>query len=144
MNDLPISFRPAVANDYGYILKTWSIEYHKVHPFNFIPNSIYVPEQSKLIDAIISQVSPVVACIEDDPNQIVGYLVAQRYDDVNLIIHFGCVKAIYRRLGVMKSLLEQFQYKNKNLICSHYFTLFKELKDKYNLIYDPTIIQRFQ
>lgn len=144
MNDLPIALRPAVADDYGYILETWSRNLHKTYPWNLIPNSTFYPHQKKLINSIVAQVVPLVACIEDEPNQLVGYLVAQPYGDSNLIIHYGCVKGIFRRLGVMKTLLEQFQYQDKNLICTHYFPLFKELKDKYHLIFDPTLLENYK
>lgn len=140
---LPIAFRPAVTDDYPYIIQTWGRIFHEVHPTNFIPNEIYFEHQNALINRILSQCPVIVACIDDDPSQIVGYLVAQQHDDSNILVHWGCVKGIYRRQKVMKGLLEQLDYQNKNLICTHYFGLFKQLKERYNLIYDPTILESY-
>ena len=141
MIDLPIAFRPATTDDVGYIFQTWLFEYHKTHPFNMIPTPIYKDVQAKVIYSLLAKTPTVVCCLDDDPNQIVGYLVAAPHDDSNILIHYGCVKAIYRRMGIMKELLKQYNSENKNLICTHYFQLFKQLKDKYHLVYDPTILQ---
>jgi hypothetical protein len=142
-NTLPIAFRLAGADDYNYIIQTWGRLFHESFPANFIPNHIYFEHQNALINRILSKVTPVVACLDDDPNQIVGWLAAQQHDESNLLVHYGVVKGIYRRMGIMKSLLEQFHYQDKNIIVTHYFGLFKQLKDRYNLIYDPTILENY-
>lgn len=140
-SDLPIVFRPITPNDYGYILASWSREYHKVMPFNFIPNSIYVPHQTSIIQKCINTSNVIVAHLDDSPDDIVGYIVWQQYNDSNIIVHWANVKAIYRRFGVMKEILNFINIKDKNIIMSHYFKLFPKLKDKYCLVYDPTILE---
>lgn len=139
---LPIRIRLADISDYGYILETWTKNFHATHPWNFIPNSIYFPWQTARINSILSQVTPLVACLDDDPNQIVGYLCAAKHKD-SILLHYAVTKGIYRRLGVMKSLLEQLEYQDKTIVCTHYFGLFKELKDRYHLIYDPTVLEDY-
>lgn len=141
MDNLPISFRPATSDDYGYILSTWTQNYHKVQPTNFIPNSIYFPHQTEVINKLLNRCGAVIACIDDEPDQIVGYLVAEQFNDANIILHWGNVKSVFRRMGVMKELLKQFNHQDKNIICTHYFDLFKKLKDSYYLVYDPTILE---
>lgn len=140
---LPITIRPPVPDDYGYILETWSKNFHESHPTNFIPNPIYVPYQTKIINSILQTCPPIVACLDDEPDKIVGYLVAEPHDQDNLIIHYGCVKGIFRRLGVMKELLAHYDSTDKNLICTHYFGLFKTLRERYHLIYDPTLLEQY-
>ncbi len=140
LSELPISIRNANENDYGFILATWSREYHKTHPFNHIPNRIYVPYQTAIINKILSQATTIVSHIEDASNDLVGFLTYQIHDADNIIIHYGATKGIFRRLGAMKYLLNSINASNKNLVCSHYFELFKKLKDKYALIYDPTLL----
>ncbi len=141
MDPLPIALRPATQEDTGYLYKTWLIDFHKTYPANFIPSSIYVPHQTGIIDTIISNSTISVACIDDEPNTIVGYLVYQIMDENNIIIHWAQTKGIFRRMGVMNTLLNDLQAKNKNLICTHIFNLYKEFKDKYHLIYDPTLLK---
>lgn len=141
MNDLPIVIRPPREEDYPYILKSWSVEFHKVQPYNFIPNQFYFPWMKKRIDALCATSTILVACLDDSPDDIVGYIIASPYDNKNIILHWMQVKAIYRRLGVAKELLSHFEPDKKNIICTHYFKLFKTLKDKHHLIFDPTILE---
>ena len=141
--ELPIAVRPfnEIA-DYGYILATWSRGYHKVHPFNFIPNQIYVPQQTKVINNVLERCNTLVACIDDSPDDIVGYLITQPFGE-DLIVHWSNVKSNYRRFGVMKTLLNKSNADNKTLLCSHYFDLFKQLKDRYHLVYDPSSLKEY-
>lgn len=141
IDDLPIAIRPAVNDDYGFILKTWTQEHHKTHPWNFIPNGIYFPHQTKIINSILNTATTIVACLDDTPDQIVGYLIYQPHDDKNIIIHYGCVKGIFRRTGVMKQILRSIGATDKNLVCTHYFELFKKLKNDYGLVFDPTLLE---
>ena len=142
MSDLPIIVRPVLPDDYGYILATWTREYHTTHPFNFIPNGIYFPHQTNLINSILSKATTIVACLEDSPDQIVGFLTYENFGS-NVIIHYGVVKGIFRRLGVMKDILLKPICENKNVVITHYFDLFKKVKDKYKLTYDPTFLERY-
>lgn len=139
--DLPVITRPPTNDDYGFILKTWSEEYHKVHPFNYIPNQIFIPNQKTIIDQILSRSQILIACLDDEPNNLVGYTIFQPFNEETTIFHWMHIKGIYRReYGLFQSLIKEMQIENKNVVCSHYFTKFKFLKDKYHLVYDPTIL----
>ncbi len=138
---LPIIIRTAIESDYAYILASFTREMHKTVPYNFIPNKIFFPHYTKLINDILQKSQVSVACLEDDHEDIAGYLITQDYNESNLIVYWAQTKAIFRRLGVMKALLEPHDYKKKNLICPHYFKLFKNLKESYSLIFDPTILE---
>lgn len=142
--DLPIAIRDVEDTDYGFILKTWTQEHHKTHPWNFVPNAIYFPNQTNLINSILKDCPVLVACLDDEPNQIVGYLVGKPHDKDNIIVHYACVKGIFRRVGVLRQLLSALDYQNKNINCSHYFELFKKLKDRYSLIFDPTLLDAYE
>lgn len=132
--------RPAVIEDYSYILSSWSREFHKVTPYNFRPNEIYFPYQKEIINKAIESSQTLVACLDGSPDDIVGYICAKSYGQDNIVLHWCQVKAIYRRLGVAKALLQCFEYQNKNIVCTHYFKSFKDLKDKYNLVFDDTLL----
>jgi len=144
---LPISMRPfnpdtsLELNDFSFILSTWSTELHKVTPVNFIPNIVFFPEQKKIIQNLVNPETTLIAHLDEEPDNIVAYLVFEPFDDSNIIIHWGHTKSIYRRQGVMRAIINSFDIKDKNLICSHYFSLFKKLKDSYHLIYNPNILQ---
>lgn len=140
--DLPIVIRQATDNDLGYILVSWSKTIHKTVPYNFIPNEIFSGPngyQTKIIERALNKSITLVAHVEDEPDQIAGFIVVEPHDDANLILHWCQVKAIFRRYGIAKELLAKFDYKDKNLICPQYFKLFKDLREKYHLIFDPRI-----
>jgi len=139
-DDLPISIRPVAPTDYGYILQTYTKSLHQTHPLNFIPNQIFFPFYTEIINKLLTSSTTLVACIDDDPDQIVGYMIGHHHN-TSVVIHWATTKGIFRRLGVMKALLNEMNPTSKNVICSHYFDLFKKIKDKYHLIYDPTVLQ---
>lgn len=141
---LPITFRPGKVEDTNFIFKTWLDHHHQTYPWNQIPNKIYLPTQRKTIQSILEESFVTVAHIDDNVDEIVGYVVHQPHDQDNLIIHYGCVKGIFRRHGVMKQLLLNIGSKDKNLICTHYFDQFKKMKQNYSLIFDPSILNRYK
>jgi hypothetical protein len=140
---LPLSIRESVPDDYGYILKTFTQELHKVHPYNFIPNKIFFPHYTELLNKILNTSTTVVSCLSDEPQTIAGYLIAEPRKD-SLVIHWGATKGIFRRLGVLTSLLNHFNHQDKLIVCTHFFNLFKNKKDKYNLIFDPTYLEKYK
>lgn len=140
-SEVPMLFRPIKEEDYPYILKSWSNEFHKIEPYNFIPNQFFFPWMKKRIDEILSKSNIMIACIDTSPDDIVGYVIYKQHDDKNIIIHWMQVKSIYRRFAVAKDFLNELETKDKNIICTNYFKLFKKLKDKYSLIFDPTILE---
>lgn len=141
--NLPISFRQFQESDLSFILPTWIKELHRTIPYNFIPNDIFFPYQKKLILNLISSSQVIICHIEDSPDDLVGYLVARPYNLTSIILHHAHVKGIFRRMGISKELLAELDpnYKTKNIVCSHYFHLFPKLRNKYNLIFDPTILE---
>lgn len=139
-NSLPIQFRTIIPDDYNFIIQTWGRAYRTNYPINFIPSQIYFESQNKLINSILSTGTTIIACLDDEPNTICSYVVAEQKGDT-LYLHWANTKAIFRRLGIFKSLLEQFTY--KNLIVTHHFSLFKNIKERYGMIYDPTVLESY-
>ncbi len=140
-SSLPITIRSATENDVGFILKSWSEGIHKVEPYNFIPPKIFFPYQKDIIFNSIKKSISLIAHVDDSPDDIVGYIIAKIQDKDSLILNWMHVKGIFRRLGVASELLSQFQPETKVIFCPQYFKLFKTLKDKYKLIFDPTILE---
>ena len=144
MDDLPLIIRSGMSDDYGFILDTWVQHFHKTIPATYISNPIFIPSQTKLINSILEVSSVATVCLDDEINTISGYLVHQPYDEDKHIIHWGHFKGYQRRKGYMHALLTQLGLKDKTLICTHYFKLFPDLRDRYKLIYDPTLLEDFR
>lgn len=137
MDNLPISFRTYKKEDFNYIVNSWSKHFQKVEPNNFIHPKMYFDFQNKIIINLINKASILVSYIDGEPDNIVGYIVYEQNNNDSIIIHYSVVKGIFRRIHVFSSLLEELQAKNKLIVFTHYFHLFKTLKTKFNLIYDP-------
>lgn len=135
--DLPIVIRPMVASDYGFVLQSWSKTFHEVEPIKYIKNDVYVPWQTARINHCISTALVLIAHLEDEPDSIAGFICARQMGS-DLLLHWCNVKGVFRRFGVAKALLNQFQY--EKIHCSHYFKLYRSLKDRYPLEYNPTLI----
>ena len=142
MTILPIAIRNATNDDYPYILKTWSVEFHKQYPTTHISNAIYFPHQANIINNIIKKCQVSIVCIDDEPNIICGFITYELFNK-NLIIHYAQTKGIFRRMGIFTSMLKSIDIKYDNIIYTHDFKLLKEFKDKYNLIYDPTLLEKY-
>lgn len=138
---LPITFRSPTADDYPFIIQTWGRIYRENYPINMIPAHIYFESQNNRINLLLSTSTTMVACMDDSPNEVVGYIVFQQKGNETLVVHWAHVKGIFRRLGICKALLEQAGIQDKNLIVTHHFSLLKTLKDRYGLIFDPTLLE---
>ncbi len=140
----PLAIRANEEGDYGYILKTWTIDSHLIYPAINIPKSIYIPKQAALIKRITDKWGATILCIDDEPETIVGYIVWQPVDKFNTIVYWANVKGIFRRNGYLKLLLRTIEAEGKNLICPQNFRLLRKLKDKYNIILDPTLLEDYE
>jgi hypothetical protein len=141
-DDLPIKLREGQQSDFAYILKTWSVDYHKTFPVINIPNSLYFPHQKDLITKIVLKCGAIVACADDEPDLIVGYIISEPYGESSTIVHWANVKGIYRRMGIFNNMLSEAA-PEKTLIATHNFHLFNNFKTKYNFIYDPYQLEKY-
>ncbi len=139
MSDLPLSFRPMKKEDYGYVIASWSREFYKTDPIKLMDHQDYVPWQTSRINWCIGCTPILIAHLQDEPDSIVGFICATNLNEDDLLVHWINVKGIFRRFGVAKELLKQFQY--KNLLFSHYFHLFHKIKDRHTeLNYKPLMV----
>ena len=140
--DPPIAIRSGLPQDVPFVMDTFLYGLHKSSPYNFIPNAIYFPFQSQLISKLLQTSTLTVATIEDDSETILGYALTEPYTSNNLILHWAHTKAVFRNQGIQKALFKHLSNNEPmNLVCSHFFPLFPKLRQKYCLIYDPTILQ---
>lgn len=139
--DLPIEIRNGKVEDYGFILASWSNEVHHIKYDNFIPNSIFFPRQKTLINNILKQSIVKVANVEGETDLICGYIIVQPHGK-SVYIHWANVKPIYRRQGICKSLFEDFlkDFNNPILVVTSPFMLLPEFKKKYDIIFDPSVV----
>ena len=83
-----------------------------------------------------------MAHLDEEIDSIAGYIIAEETDN-SLIIHWAHTKGIFKRLGVLKTMLIELNYQNKIIICTHMFELFKKKKEDYSLIFDPMYLNKY-
>lgn len=138
--EVPIRVRLATEVDVPFIFNSWLKSFRAEHFAVNITNTIYFNEHHKLIEDLLQTCEVYIACDHNNPEDIFGYICAERIDGI-LIIHYVYVKHMYRRLGIGKTLLGQF---NPDLsVASIYSHSTKVVADriahKYNLVYSPYV-----
>ena len=136
---LPIRVRQADEGDASFIYSSWLKSYaaqNKDQPKLTI-YELHRAVVSRLLETSIT----LVACMEDDPDQVLAWVCAQRIPKF-LIVHYCYTKAPFRRFGLGKTRLEAFDYRQgEPIVISHKGYICKDLKGKYNFLHIPHLQQ---
>jgi hypothetical protein len=76
------------------------------------PNDLYYFDQHRVIETLLPRCICLVACNEDDSDQILGWVAAEVIDTA-LVIHYTYCKHPFRRLGIAKRLVGLLQTTEK-------------------------------
>ena len=139
MNDkkLPIRIRPATQDDIGFIFNSWLKSYRNSHFAKFITNTVYYENHHKVIEQLVKDNEVKVACNENDPNQLYGYICAGRLDGF-FVCHYIYVKHSFRAMGIGKSLLNSFNHDADTAsIYTAHTRICDRLAPKFNFVYIP-------
>lgn len=155
--DLPIALRPYdPAGDESFVFSTWLKSCWQIRKTEcqlvgegklalirqgaytaFIPHDIYYREYRKFVEKVMSVSQVTVACMKDDPSQVLGYMVHRMLGDVP-VISFAYVKQPYRGMGIAKLMASQF-IGNETAIITHIQPWLSQNFKKHRLIYNPFI-----
>ena len=136
---LPILLRPANAEDVGFIFNAWLKSFRNSEHAKDLSNEIYFSEHHKVIEELLKRYDVIIACNNEDPSQIYGFICAGSTDGV-FTLHYVYVKHTFRRMGIGQALLNSFQHdSNYAAIYTHHGRPAKHLAKKYNLIYHPYV-----
>lgn len=136
-NDLAIRVRPANEEDVPFIFNSWLKSYRNSFFARDIHSTVYYSEHHKVLEKIIKNNSVLVACNPEESNQIYGYIISGKVQNV-IVVHYVYVKQPYRNLGIAK-LLGAAVGHDKEVPGFHTHTtrLGRDLAIKFNLIYSP-------
>ena len=136
----PIRLRPLIEDDLAFIFNSWLKSYRFSHLAEKITNTIYFADHHKVIERLIEDSKVVVACNEEDPSQVYGYVVGGALDGIALL-HFIYVKHTFRNMGVGKTLLAAMGHdKEKAGVYTHHTRMADKLAAKYNFVYHPYLM----
>jgi ribosomal protein S18 acetylase RimI-like enzyme len=92
-------------SDFGFILNSWLKSYRNSKFAKGLKNETYYRNQGELIMGLLATAVTVVACADDDEDQILGYIVGQEpVDGPGYQVHYVYIKHLYRRLGFASAL----------------------------------------
>lgn len=106
----------------------------------FMTRERYFSSYKRHINKLVENSMVLLACDPDTPSQIYGYIVYQKLGDFP-IVHYAYTKHIYRKLGLMRRLLVEINpnVKTNPTIVTFYNALVRDLRTKYNLVFDPYV-----
>lgn len=125
-----LKIREGVADDLLFILRTWASGLYYGNDFyKKIDKTDYFEKYPIILQNLIGRSSVHVACLSEDPDIIVGYVVF-----TSNVLHYVYVKKAWRKLGVAKSLLP----KEVN-VCTHLTKVGASLLPK-GWVFNPFLI----
>ena len=139
-NNLPVRLRTLTEEDKPFIFNSWLKSYRFSHFGEKITNTIYFEDHHKIIENILKKAKVVVACNEEDPSQVYGYIVGGAEEGI-FILHFIYVKHTFRNMGIGKTLLDAMGHdKEKAAVYTHHTRMADKVAAKYNFVYHPYLM----
>jgi hypothetical protein len=135
---LPYILRLPTEDDKPFVYDTFLKIFRQVEPNNFRHHTEYFDTQRAIIDTLFEKSQILLACSPEDPNYLYGYII---FDMVKkfLKLHWLHIKDPFRGNGMALDILKTVYPSTLHdiIVCSHYSRVYKSLKNKYKLQYDP-------
>lgn len=131
------TFRQALPQDIPFIYSSWLKSYKHDSDFaKTIRTGIFFDNYREVLDDILERADVIVACLPNDKDIIIGYLVYEAH-----AIHYSFVKESFRNLGVARSMFKEI-YKTLLLPVSytHITNTAKPFSKSYDFIYNPILL----
>lgn len=137
---LPIRLRAATQEDVPFIFNSWLKSYRQSLFARNITSTVYFSEHHKVLENLLRNSTVAIACDQNDPSTVYGYICAGKIDGV-FVLHYVYVKHSFRNLGVGKTLLNAFDHDvNTAAVYTHHTRMAEKLAAKYNLMYHPYLL----
>ena len=135
-----VRLRPATPEDVNFIFSSWLKSFRNSLSASKIANPVYFSEHHKLIEQLLRSSKVIIACNNDDSNQLYGYVVAGEVEGI-FALHFLYVKHTFRRLGIGRILLNAFPREPGAAgIYTHYTRNMEDIAPKFELMYQPYVL----
>lgn len=136
----PIRLRKAIQDDVSFIFNSWLKSYKYSLFARNITNTIFYTGHHKVIERLLKHNDTIVACNNDDPTQIFGFINAGKIDGI-FCLNYLYVKQSFRNLGIGKALLNAFDHDaNIASVYTHHTRISEKLAAKYNMVYHPYLL----
>jgi GNAT superfamily N-acetyltransferase len=137
---LPIRIRSISDSDVSFVFNSWLRSFKGSPKYKHVENTIFYQNHHKIVQQCILRSQVLLACDENDLSQILGYIVADRIDDI-LTVHYVYVKQAFRGLGIASMLLKEVGYDKKiATIYTHATEFGLKLCRNTNFVFHPYIV----
>ncbi len=131
--------RAAEESDLNFIYSSWLKAMRRTT--GHIDKEVFYPNHRRLVEALIDKSQILIACSDEDQNQIFGYLVKEERFKVP-ILHFLYVKSPFRRMGIGTQLFKMIGLPEGALMPVTHFTAYHEyVAPKWGLVYNPYLLR---
>lgn len=149
MRRVPMTIRPMKPSDYNFIYSSWLTSYKRStsHHLGF---DIFCDNHKKIIETLLAKGSGLVACDDEDPEHMYGYVIYDpRYSKGLAVAHYILVKKNFQSLGIGRSLwvamLEACRHiSSVPVVATHATDDAIGLKKVHNWIYNPYILMEYK
>lgn len=139
-----VTIRSAEAGDLNFVLNSWLKRYRDAIRARFVSDKVYYAVQHEVITKILQQPGLValVACNAAEPNQIYGYVIAEKNHIVPdlMLVHWIYVKGPFRKFGLAKSLLSALPQDRSNVHYTHRTRNVEFLDKNQQAIFNPSYV----
>jgi hypothetical protein len=125
--------RKPMPDDLNFIYSSWLKHYRKNE--NKISTQVYYDKYKKILTSILERSFVIVACNQEKPSQVYGYIVYEPTDPV--VVHYIYIKSVYRQFRIASTMIEKIRHEDDPIVCTFATYAFLKLKDKWRLSYNP-------
>lgn len=137
MSNISLRIREANQEDVNFIFASWLRSYRASKWAKQITNTVYFAEHHKVLERLLKNNKVFVACHNDDPGQLYGFICADKIDNI-FCLHYIYVKQTFRNLGIGTMLLNAFEHDpNFAAVYTHHAPMADRLAPKYNMVHHP-------
>lgn len=137
--------RDMLPEDVPLIINSWVRTQRQQYPFS-VMDSLAIGKYSKRVEALLSVSKTIVACDEQMPDLIYGFICYESGLYLGLrdtpTLHYIWVRSQFRNLGIATHLFGQTEIHGKEIFFTHISKDLKHVKHKWNLKrYDPFLVE---
>lgn len=133
-----IRLRVANEDDIGFIFNSWLKSYRASSVNRDIINATFFTEHHKVLERILKHAQVIIACSNEDPMHIYGWICAEYIDGI-FCLHYIYIKHSFRKMGVGRLLFNAFEHSDAAGIYTHHTQPMRYLGERLNLMYHPYI-----
>jgi len=131
-----IKIRPMHGGDFNFVINSWLKSFKYSGPMVVrMTDSLYYKAYEPIVKRLITGSNVYIACLRDEPDALVGYLVIEQGLGPD-IIHYVLVKDLWQKMGVATYLIKAAEPAPDSLF-THWTNPMNSLINKVTYKYQP-------